>query len=103
MTAPRQSLWHHRDFLRLWVGDSISQIGTQVSLIALPLLVIKVLDATPFEVGLLTTFEFLAFLVVGLPAGAWVDRMRRRNVLWTADLLRALLFGSIPLAWWLDV
>lgn len=97
------SLWRHRDFLRLWAGDSISQIGTMVTLIALPLLAIKVLDATPFEVGLLTTFETLAFLLVGLPAGAWVDRMRRRNVLIVADLGRALLLGSLPLAWYLDV
>jgi MFS family permease len=103
MTAPRQSLWHHRDFLRLWAGDSISQIGTMVSLIAMPLLAIKVLDATPFEVGLLTTFETLAFLLVGLPAGAWVDRLRRRNVLIVTDIGRALLLGSLPLAWYFDV
>ena len=103
MTAPRQSLWHHRDFLRLWVGDSISQIGTMVSLIALPLLAIKVLDATPFEVGLLTTAETAAFLLVGLPAGAWVDRVRRRNVLILGDIGRAVLLGSLPLAWYLDL
>ena len=103
MTAPRPSLWHHRDFLRLWAGDSISQIGTMVSLIAMPLLAIKVLDAVPFEVGLLTTFETLAFLLVGLPAGAWVDRLRRRNVLIAGDVGRALLLGSLPLAWYLDV
>src|SRR5215212_4636027 len=98
MTARPPSLWHHRDFLRLWTGDSISQVGTMVSLIAMPLLAIKVLDATPFEVGLLSTFETLAFLLVGLPAGAWVDRLRRRNVLIVADIGRALL-----LAWYLDV
>ena len=103
MTAPRPSLWHHRDFLRLWVGDSISQIGTAVSLIALPLLAIKVLDATPFEVGLLTTFETAAFLLVGLPAGAWVDRLRRRNVLIVTDVGRAALLGSLPLAWYFDL
>lgn len=96
-------LWRHRDFLRLWAGDSISQIGTMVTLIALPLLAITQLDATPFEVGLLTTFETLAFLLVGLPAGAWVDRLRRRGVLITADLGRAVLLGSLPLAWFLDV
>jgi MFS family permease len=98
-----RSLWWHRDFVRLWAGDSISQLGTMVTLIALPLLAIKVLDATPFEVGLLTTFETLAFLVVGLPAGAWVDRMRRRTVLVVADVGRGLLLGSLPLAWYLDV
>ena len=103
MTAPRTSLWHHRDFLRLWTGDSISQIGTMVSLIALPLLAIQVLDATPFEVGLLTASETAAFLLVGLPAGAWVDRVRRRNVLIVGDVGRALLVGSLPLAWYLEL
>ena len=96
-------LLRHADFKRLWAADALSQAGTQVTAIALPLLLIKVLDAGPFEVGLLTTFEFLAFLVVGLPAGVWVDRMRRRNVLMVADLVRGLLYGSLPLAWALDV
>jgi MFS family permease len=96
-------LLRHGDFKRLWTADALSQAGTQVTAIALPLLLIKVLDAGPFEVGLLTTFEFLAFLLVGLPAGVWVDRMRRRNVLMVADLIRGLLFGSLPLAWALDV
>lgn len=97
------SLVRHADFRRLWAADALSQVGTQVTVIALPLLVIKVLDANPFEVGLLATFEFLAYLLIGLPAGAWVDRMRRRDVLIAADLGRAVLLGSLPLAWWLDV
>jgi MFS family permease len=103
MPTVTDSLWRHHDFRRLWVGDTISQVGTQVTFIALPLLAIKVLDATSFEVGVLTASETLAFLLVGLPAGAWVDRLRRRNVLITGDLGRALLFGSLPLAWYLDV
>ena len=82
------TLLRHADFRRLWAADALSQTGTQVTAIALPLLLIKVLDAGPFEVGLLTTFEFLAFLLIGLPAGVWVDRMRRRNVLMVADLVR---------------
>lgn len=97
------TLLRHSDFRRLWAADTLSQAGTQVTVIALPLLLIKVLDAGPFEVGLLTTFEFLAFLVIGLPAGVWVDRVRRRNVLFVTDLLRGLLFGSLPVAWAFDV
>ncbi|HEY6748901.1 MAG TPA: MFS transporter [Mycobacteriales bacterium] len=97
------TLLRHADFRRLWAADALSQAGTQVTVIALPLLLIKVLDAGPFEVGLLTTFEFLAFLVIGLPAGVWVDRVRRRNVLFVTDLARGLLFGSLPLAWALDL
>lgn len=97
------TLLRHADFRRLWAADALSQAGTQVTVIALPLLLIKVLDAGPFEVGLLTTFEFLAFLIIGLPAGVWVDRVRRRNVLFVTDLARGLLFGSLPLAWALDL
>jgi MFS family permease len=92
------TLLRHRDFRRLWVGDSLSQFGIMTTTLAIPLLAVRTLHATPFEVGLLTTFQFLAFLVVGLPAGAWVDRMRRRSVMIAADLGRAALLGWIPLA-----
>ncbi len=63
----RGGLWHHLDFRRLWIGETVSQFGTIVSQLALPLVAILVLHATPFQVGLLGTFETLAFLVVGLP------------------------------------
>jgi MFS family permease len=92
------NLWRHQDFRRLWVGDSISQVGTTISQLALPLVAITIVHASTFEVGLLTTCETLGFLLVGLPAGAWVDRMRRRHVLIVNDLIRALVIGSVPLA-----
>jgi MFS family permease len=63
---------------------------------------VTVLDATPGEVGLLATLGTVAFLVIGLPAGAWADRVRRRHVLVAADLCRAALLTSVPVAWWLD-
>jgi MFS family permease len=94
----RGGLWHHLDFRRLWIGETVSQLGGMVSQIALPLVAILVLHASTFEVGLLETFQFLAFLLVGLPAGAWVDRMRFRAVLIVNDLVRAVALGSIPLA-----
>jgi predicted MFS family arabinose efflux permease len=97
------TLWRHRDFMLLWGGETCSHIGTQVSMLALPLVAITTLAATPFEVGLLTMAETLAFLLVGLPAGAWLDRMRRRPVMLAADLVRAALLISIPLAWWAGV
>src|SRR5262249_13495754 len=97
------SLLRHRDFRLLWAGDTISQLGTQVTALALPLLAITTLYATPFQVGLLTTFEYLSFLLVGLPAGAWVDRVRRRSVLIAGDVGRALLLGSLPVAAWLGM
>jgi MFS family permease len=90
------SLWRHADFLKLWAGQSISQVGSRISLLAIPLAAVVVLHATAFQAGLLGTFEFLPFLVVGLPAGVWVDRMSRRRVLITADIGRCFALGSIP-------
>ena len=102
-TAPSRSLLRHRDFIRLWSAETISQFGTQVSLLAIPLVAINLLDATPFEVALLGTFEFLPFLLFSLPAGAWVDRLRRRPILIAGDLGRAVSLLSIPIAYELGV
>jgi len=99
---PRGGLWRHGDFLRLWTGETISQFGSQISQLAIPLTAILVLDATAFEVAALTTVEFLPFIIFTLPAGVWVDRMRRRPILIAGDVLRALLLGSIPIAYVLD-
>ena len=99
MSEKRRSLWRHPDFLKLWTGETISQVGTQVTQLALPLAAIVVLQATPFEVALLGTFEFLPFILLGLPAGVWVDRLRRRPVLIAGDLGRAALLSSIPIAY----
>ncbi|MGI8760448.1 MAG: MFS transporter [Jatrophihabitantaceae bacterium] len=99
----RGGLWHHLDFRRLWIGETVSQFGTAISNLALPLVAILVLHASTFQVGLLATFESVAFLLVGLPAGAWVDRMRFRWVLITNDVVRFAALGSIPLAQLLGV
>lgn len=100
--AVRPSLWRHHDFRQLWVGDTISQFGTQLSGLAIPVLAVTVLGAREREMGLLTAAETAAFLVVGLPAGAWVDRWRKRTVMLTGDVARALLLATLPLAWALD-
>lgn len=95
---PRPSLFHHPNFRKLWVGDTISQFGTQVSQLAIPLVAILFLKASAFEVALLGTVEFLPFLLFTLPAGAWVDRLHRRPILIIGDVGRALLLVSIPVA-----
>jgi MFS family permease len=97
-TSGASGLLRHADFRRLWIGDSISQLGSQVSLLALPLVAVKTLHATSFEVGALAACETAAFLLVGLPAGAWCDRVRRRPILMAGDLGRAVVLGSVPLA-----
>jgi MFS family permease len=92
------TLWRHRDFDLLWAGQTVSRVGTEVSTLAIPLIAIQLLHATTFEVGVLTAVEFLPFLLVGLPAGAWVDRARKRRVLVLADAGRLVALASIPIA-----
>jgi len=91
-------LCHHRDFRRLWIGDGISQLGTRISALALPLVAVTALHASTLQVAVLTALETVAFLVIGLPAGAWCDRMRRRPVLIVGDLGRLLALASVPAA-----
>ncbi|MGC8634144.1 MAG: MFS transporter [Candidatus Limnocylindrales bacterium] len=95
----RLGLLAQADFRRLWVGETISQFGSQVSILAIPFMATVLLRATAFEVALLTTLQFLPFLLFTLPAGAWLDRMRRRPVLIAADLVRLLALATIPLTW----
>jgi MFS family permease len=100
--SPDRSLLRHRDFRHLWAAETVSQVGTQVTLVALPLLAVTQLGVTPFQMGVLAALETLAFLVIGLPAGAWVDRWRRKRVLVANDLVRAVAIGSLPVAAALD-
>ena len=77
----RGKLWRDSEFLKLWFGQSISETGSQISVLALPTVAILVLGASPFQVGLLAAFENLAFPVLGLVAGVYVDRLRRRPIM----------------------
>ena len=86
------------DYRRLWVGETVSQFGSQVSLLAIPYIATVVLQVTPFEVALLGAVQFLPFLLFALPAGVWVDRLRRRPILISGDLVRAVALGTIPVA-----
>src|SRR5919198_965263 len=95
---PRGGLWRHADFLKLWSAETISQFGSNVSQIALPLVAVIVLHASAFQVAALSTIDFLPFLIFTLPAGVWVDRLARRPIMVIADLGRAVALGSVPLA-----
>ncbi|MBV7334396.1 MFS transporter [Chloroflexi bacterium TSY] len=95
------TLWHNSSFLRLWIAQAISNAGSQITNVALPLTAVLILGATPTQMGLLGMANSLPNLLFGLPAGVWVDRTRRRPILVGSDLGRALLLGSIPLAAWL--
>ena len=86
------------DVRRLWIGETTSAVGTAVSSVAMPLVAFKVLDAEVFAVTLLTAATWLPWLLVGLPAGAWVDRLPKRPVLITADVVSVALLLSVPCA-----
>jgi MFS family permease len=99
---PTGGLWRHRNFLKLWSAETVSQFGTQVSQLAIPLTAVLVLDASAFQVAALGTVEFLPFILFTLPAGVWVDRLPRRPILIAGDFGRAALLASIPVAYVLD-
>jgi len=92
-------LWAQPDFLKLWGAQTVSTVGTQITLIALPLTAILVLDASAFEVAALTAMDTLPFLLFALPAGIWVDRLRRRPLMIVADVGRAAALLSIPIVY----
>ena len=98
LSRRRGGLWHRPDFRRLWIGETVSQLGTTVTQLVLPLVAILTVHATTLQVGVLAMFETIAFLIVGLPAGAWVDRLRLRSVLIVNDLVRAAAIASVPIA-----
>jgi MFS family permease len=103
MRRPSGDLWHHSDFLKLWTGQSISEFGSQVSALAIPWLAAKELHATPIQFSVISLLAFLPFILFALPAGVWVDRLRRRPILIVGDASRAVLLAWIPLAWALGV
>ncbi|WP_188191645.1 MFS transporter [Nonomuraea sp. SYSU D8015] len=89
------------DFWRFTWANGITQLGTQVTVVALPLTALLTLDASGFQLGVLSALQTIAFLVIGLPAGVWVDRMRRRPILVWADLARGVALLTVPAAAWL--
>ncbi len=96
---PTGGLWANKDFLKLWTGQSISELGSQVSQLAIPILAAIGLHASPLQFSLLGVLGFLPFILFALPAGVWVDRLRRRPILIAGDAARAALLVLIPVLW----
>jgi Bacterial protein of unknown function (DUF894). len=97
---PPESLNRNTAFNHLWIGETASQFGFQVAGLAFTTTAIVVLHASSAQVGLLNGLQTIAFLLIGLPAGAWVDRWRKRRTMITADIVRAVALATVPLAWW---
>ncbi|GGX58972.1 MFS transporter [Streptomyces minutiscleroticus] len=90
-----------RDFRLLWTGETVSGLGNSVTVVAVPLISVEVLDTGSTAVGLLTAAVWLPWLLVGLPVGAWVDRAPKRTVMTVCDLVSCAALTSVPLAAWL--
>ncbi|HVU90938.1 MAG TPA: MFS transporter, partial [Jatrophihabitans sp.] len=90
-----------RDYSLLLLGQTTSQLGAQVSGVAVPLLAVLVLHASSLQLGLVNAAGTIAFALIGLPVGAWTDRWRRRRILVVSDVVRALLLATVPVAGWL--
>src|SRR6266480_4344205 len=98
MRHDRTGLWGNSDFVKLWLGQTVSYFGRGITGIALPLTAVLVLAATPAQMGILGALDGVSVMVIGLLAGVWVDRLRRRPLLIATDLGRAFILGTIPLA-----
>jgi MFS family permease len=99
----RLGLLATRDFRLLWTGETTSCLGSSIGGVALPLVALVVLHTSVFQVSALTAAAWLPWVFIGLPAGAWVDRLPRRPVMMTADLVSLAAFASVPAAAWCGV
>ncbi|MHA7198650.1 MFS transporter [Arthrobacter alkaliphilus] len=99
-TRPAASLWRDRNFITFWSGQAVSQLGAQLGQLAFPVLAVTLLGASEFEVGALNAAGLAAFLLIGLPAGAWVDRWLKRRTMIVADLVRTAAMATVPILWW---
>lgn len=98
---PQTGLWRHRDFLALWAGQAVSALGSRITRTALPVIAVLAVDGSPAELGLLAALSVAPGALVGLFAGGFIDRSRKRSILIVSDLVRALLCATIPLLAWL--
>jgi MFS family permease len=93
-------IWNNPDFLRLWSGETISRLGSQITSFSIPMLAALTLHATPLQMGYLGTSLYLPHLITPLFAGVWIDHHQRKPILIAANMIRALLIGSIPVMAW---
>ncbi|MFF7976499.1 MFS transporter [Streptomyces sp. NPDC007905] len=99
----RRGVLRHRDFRSLWIGETTSKVGSSMSIVAMPLVAVMTLDASTFLVSALAALTWLPWLVVGLPAGAWVDRLPSRRVMLVCNAVSLVSLASVPIAAWTGV
>src|SRR5438045_4039278 len=93
-----RGLWRHPEFMKLWTSLTISSFGAQVTNLALPLTAAVLLQATPWQMGVLVALETLPFALVSLHAGVLIDRVRKLPIVIAADIGRGIALLAIPLA-----
>ena len=103
MTGRRGGLLRQRNFRLFWAGESISEVGNSVTLVVIPLVAIDTLHTSTFTVTVLTAMVWLPWVVIGVPAGAWVDRLSPRPVMLACDAVSAAVYASVPVAAWCGV
>jgi len=103
VTGRRGGLWRQRNFRLFWAGESISEVGNSVNLVVIPLVALDTLHTSTFIVTLLTAMVWLPWVVIGIPAGAWVDRLPPRPVMLACDAVSAAAYVSVPVAAWCGV
>ena len=97
------SLFKHNNFKKLWIAQILSLVGTQVTVVALPIIAIKLLNASTMQIGILTAMSYLPFLLFGLPAGAWVDRLSIKKLMIFCDISRGTILILIPVLYSLNL
>src|SRR6202000_2184738 len=103
MSSIRAGVLRRADVRQLWVGETVSELGSSVSSLAIPLVAVVTLHAGAFATSLLIAAAWVPWVLIGLPTGAWVDRLPARRVMIAADAVSVLAFASVPVAAWLDV
>src|ERR1700684_252763 len=99
----RGGLWRQRNFALFWSGESISEVGNSVTIIVVPLVAIDTLHTSTFIVTLLTAMAWIPWVIIGVPAGAWIDRLPLRPVMLACDAISLAVYASVPIAAWCGV
>lgn len=96
-------LWHQRDFLKFWIGDTVTQLTGQITDLALPTVAILSIEVTAFQLGVINALGFIAFPTLGLFVGVWIDRIRRRRVMILVNLIEVATLATVPVAFLLGI